>query len=65
MFTLCLEGGEILSEGVYWALELEKGQVAMFPHLRFLILMTPHSHYNLTKTQSKSYICVVYIDLAS
>lgn len=46
--TLCLEGAEVLSEGVCWTLELQKSQVAMFPHLHHLVLLLPHSHYNLT-----------------
>lgn len=46
--TLCLEGAEVFSEGVRWTLELQKSQVAMFPHLHPLILLLPHSHYNLT-----------------
>lgn len=53
MCTLCLEGAQVLSEGVCWTPELQKSQVAMFSHLHLLLLLLPHSYYDLTPQRGR------------
>lgn len=55
--TLCLKGAEVLFEGLSRTAELQKSQVTMFPHLHVLLLLPPHSYYNLTNTPDNKRVC--------
>lgn len=46
--TLRLEGVQVLSEGVCWTPQLQKGQVSMLHHLHLLLLLLPHCYCDLT-----------------
>lgn len=54
MCTLRLEGAEVLSEGLCWTPELQKSQIAVLPRLHALLLLLPHSDYDLTERHANT-----------